>query len=113
MTVSLGELPSLCCIQFVCVCFPSNLRVFIEGKKLPSLVCLSWLEHHPVHQKVRASTPGQGTYLGFEFKPSQGTWRGTSQCFPLTSMLTAHPLSPSLKSINIFKIKEEINLEIY
>ena len=23
---------------------------------------LSWLEHHPVHQKVPGSIPGQGTY---------------------------------------------------
>ena len=25
---------------------------------------LSWLEHHPIHQKVAGSIPGQGTYLG-------------------------------------------------
>ena len=28
---------------------------------------LSWLEHHPIHQKVASFIPGQGTYLGFEF----------------------------------------------
>ena len=30
---------------------------------------LSWLEHHPTHQKVVGLIPSQGTYLGCRFDP--------------------------------------------
>ena len=33
---------------------------------------LSWLQHHPIHQKVTGSIPSQGTYLGCRFDPQ---WR--------------------------------------
>ena len=33
---------------------------------------LSWLEHHPRHQSVLSSVPGQGIYLGCRFDPQLG-----------------------------------------
>ena len=35
----------------------------------PSPVWLSWLEYHPIDQKVIDSIPSQGTYSGCWFKP--------------------------------------------
>ena len=56
---------------------------------------LCWLEHHPLHQNVVGSIPGQGTHLGFQFDPLLGRIReATNQCFSLSLLL-------SLKSINI------------
>ena len=65
-------------------------------KKLPRAwpVCLSWWEHHPIHQKVGGTIPGQGTHLGCEFNPQSGRYF-SHQCFSLS-------LPVSLKSINIF-----------
>ena len=59
---------------------------------------LSWLEHHPIHQKVVSSTPGEGRYLGCGFDPQEEyIWETTDQPFSLTSMfLSPTPLSPFL-----------------
>ena len=39
---------------------------------------LSWLEHHPLHQKVAGLIPGQGTYLGFGFNSQmRHIWEAT------------------------------------
>ena len=35
----------------------------------PFLVWLSWLEHGPIHQKIKGSIPHQSTYLGCGFNP--------------------------------------------
>ena len=61
---------------------------------------LSQLRHHPVHQKVVGSIPGQGTCLGCGFDPCWGKFRRQliGGCFSLTSMF----LSLSLKSIYIY-----------
>ena len=34
---------------------------------------LSWLEHCPIHQKVKGSFPSQGTYLCCGFNPQLGS----------------------------------------
>ena len=61
----------------------------------------SWLEHHPVQQKVMGSIPGQGTYLGSGFDPQVGyVWEATDHCFPLTLMVLSF-LPLSLKPINL------------
>ena len=59
---------------------------------------LSWLEHHPIHQKAAGSISGQVIYLGCGFSPGQGMYRRQ-----LTHVSLFFPLSPrpSLKSINI------------
>lgn len=52
----------------------------IDLRKLsPALVeRLSWLKHHPVHQKTASLILGQGTYLGCEFDPQAGhVWEAT------------------------------------
>ena len=59
---------------------------------------LSWLEHPSIHQKVVASIPSQGTYLGFRFTLV------SDQCFSFTSMFLPFlflylPLSQ--KSVNM------------
>ena len=70
---------------------------------------LSWLER-PIHQKVVGLIPGQGTNLGYGFKP--WLWyipEATSQCLSLSLFLSLSlptlslplSLSLSLKSINI------------
>ena len=56
---------------------------------------LSWLEHHPVHQKIAGSIPGQGTDLGCGLNPLSGCIQEAAKpCFSFSSFL--------YKSINIF-----------
>ena len=58
---------------------------------------LSWLEHHPVHQKVAGLIPEQGTFLdrGFDSR-SEHIQEATDRCFSLTSLALSLSLSPSL-----------------
>ena len=50
---------------------------------------LSWLENHPVHQKVVGSIPGQGTYLGCRLDPQSGCVpEETDWCFFLSLSLS-------------------------
>ena len=66
---------------------------------------LSWLEHHPIHQKFEGLVPGQGTYLGRGFDTRSGCmWEATGQCFSLTLMVFVSSLSLplSLKSIKTY-----------
>ena len=67
--------------------------------KLPFALAswLSWLEHHPVQQKVASSIASQGTYLSCGFDP----WLG---CVWEVTIDVSHidvSLSLSFKSINI------------
>ena len=69
---------------------------------------LGWLEHHPIHQKVAGSIPGQGTYLGCGFDLRSGrVWEATDRCFSITSTFLSLCLSLSfslplsLKSISM------------
>ena len=64
---------------------------------------LSWLEHHPIHQKAVGSIPSQGTYLVCRFHPWSGCiCEAANQCFSLASLSFSLPPSPflSVKSIN-------------
>ena len=64
---------------------------------------LSWLERHPINQKVVGLIPGQGTYLGCSSVPWSGhKQEATDQSFSLTSMFLSLclPLSPSLSKSN-------------
>ena len=78
--------------------------IFIKIVLLPWPVWLSWLECHPVHQKVASSITGQGTHLGCRFGTKLGrVWEAISWCFFLTMMflsLSFAPL-PSLIYINL------------
>ena len=75
----------------------------------PWPVWLSWLEHHPVHEKFGGLIPRQGTHLGCGFSPqSARVWEATYQCFflsflPFFLCLCFQP--PPLTKINkhIFK----------
>ena len=60
---------------------------------VPWLVWLSWLEHHPIHQKFAGSIPSQGVYLGCGF-----SW-GMRQPINVSVSLSLS-LSLSLISIN-------------
>ena len=60
---------------------------------------LSWLEHHPINQKVVGLIPGQGTYLGCTFVPQLGTWE--RQLSDVSLPLSLLPLPLSLKSISM------------
>ena len=59
---------------------------------------LSWLEHHPVHQKVTGLgvIPSQGTYLGCGFRPHQGAYRRQLINVSLSWMFFSLSLSLSL-----------------
>ena len=62
---------------------------------------LSWLEHHPVHQKVAGSIPGQGTYPGCGFDPLSGSLPEADPSSSLTSMFLSLPHLPfSLSKIS-------------
>ena len=64
---------------------------------------LSWLQHHPVHQKAAGSIPGQGTHLACGFNPWLGhLWEATDRCFSLISIFLF--LSPFLSKINLKNI---------
>ena len=52
---------------------PSELK---KKASFPWLVGLSWLEHHPINQKVTSSSPSQGTCLVAGSIPGQGTCQG-------------------------------------
>ena len=57
---------------------------------------LSWLECHPVHQRVAGLIPGQGTCLGCRLHPWLGCmWEATNRCFSLASMFPSLPLFPA------------------
>ena len=53
---------------------------------------LTWLEHHPEHQKVLGSIPSQGTYVGCVSDPWSGhVWEAISWFFSLTSKFLSLP----------------------
>ena len=63
---------------------------------------LSWLEHHPLHQKVGGSIPSRDIYLGCVLDLQSGCmWEATDECFFLTLMfLFLSPLPPARSKIN-------------
>ena len=64
---------------------------------MPWLVWVSWLEPHPIDQKVIGSIPHQGGYLGFRFNLCQGTYKkATNGCFSFTSLSLSLFLSISV-----------------
>lgn len=59
---------------------------------------LSWLEHHPLYQKVTGLIPSQSTNLGFGFDSQSGhAWEATDQSLFLSPPLSL-PLLFSLKN---------------
>ena len=72
-------------------------------------VWLSWLEHHPLDQRVVGSIPRQGTYPGCGFNPWLGrVWQGNQ-------ITVSHSdVSPSLslynEKISLGKDKNKINV---
>ena len=68
------------------------------------------MEHHPVHQKVVGSVPGQGTHRSCQFIAQSGP-EAADRCFSLISVSLSlsvclclflfSPLPLSLRSINI------------
>ena len=48
---------------------------------------LSWLEHHPMHQKIVSSIPGQGKYLGWKYIIK--SWFG-KDCSSFCLIITIH-----------------------
>ena len=58
---------------------------------------LSWLERHPIHQKVVGSIPHPGTYLGPGFASPSGRGREATECLcSLTLIILSCSLSLSL-----------------
>ena len=81
----------MCVCMCMCVCVLARL--------------LSWLECHPINQKVAGLIPGQGTYLGCAFSAMSGCmWEAVNRCFShidvslsLSLSLSPHlPLSPTI-----------------
>ena len=58
-------------------CITKNMALALAG-------WLSWLEHHPLHQKVAGSIPSQGTYLGGRFDPWLGHVREATNWWSLS-----------------------------
>ena len=66
----------------------SNIALYKKINCLALTRWISWLEHHPVHQKVVGSIPAQGTYLGWWYSPPLGyVQEATNQCLSLTPSL--------------------------
>ena len=64
-----------------------SLSLTIKSSPAP-VGLLSWLEHHPVHQRVAGLIPGQDTYLGCRFNPHSGCiLEATNWCFSLSLSL--------------------------
>lgn len=67
-------------------------------------VC-QWLERQPMHQRVTASIPRQGTYLGFRFDPRRGqgmcVQEAINQWISFTLIFLSHSASlpPSLSTL--------------
>lgn len=59
---------------------------------------LRWLEHHPVHQRVAASIPGQSSYLGFRLSRL-----GAYGKEPIDVSLSLTPSSPSKVNRHILR----------
>ena len=69
--------------------------------------CLHWSQHHPVHQRVAGSIPGQGTCLGCSFNPLSACIGG-NQLMSLSLALSLskqskHTLRWGLKKIFLIK----------
>ena len=65
----------------------------------PWLVWLSWLEYHPVNQKVTSSIPSQGTCLHCGFSPWSGGYkRQARSMFPTSTFLYLSLFLPALVS---------------
>ena len=47
----------------------SFVSLSLKTHDCPLPVWLSWVEHRPVHQKIRGLSPGQGTCLGCALNP--------------------------------------------
>ena len=80
----------------------------LKVKRQPWPVWLSWLEHHPVDQKVTGLIPSQGTYLGCRFDPQSGPTQEGNQ-----SMFLSHVaiyLSPFL-SLKAMKKCPRVRIE--
>ena len=71
-----------------CTLFSNYLIIsrLIKMNGIALSVWLSWLEHHPIHQRVLGLIPGQGTYGVFRPSPVQAHTRGN----PFMSMLLSH-----------------------
>ena len=65
---------------------------------------LSWLEHHPVHQNVIGSIPGQGTNLGCEFDPRLRRTQEAADLMSLSHIDVSFSPSISLPPISLKKI---------
>ena len=83
---------------------------------LPWPVWLSWLQCHPINQKVTGWIPHQGTHLGCRFGPELGRVQGaTDPCFSLTSVFLSLCLSfpPPLSKINerVSKINPQVRIK--
>ena len=74
--------------------------IFIKLKIVLSwLVWLSWLKHHPIHQKVVGLIPGQGSYKRQPIDVSH-----VSVSLSLSLSLISTPLLLSLKAMkNVFR----------
>ena len=66
---------------------------------------LSWLEHHPVDQKVAGSIPGQGMYPGCDFDPWSGHVREGSWLMFLSHINVSPSPSPSPSPPSFLSLK--------
>ena len=81
-------------------------RTFLDSSRKDIALAgwLSWLEHHPAHEKAAGLIIHQGTCLGCKFDPWLGCIQeATHWCFSLTLkfLSLSLPLPVPLKSINI------------
>ena len=70
----------------------------------PLPVCFSWLEYHPINQRVMGLTVCQGTYIGFNFSPQ--SWyiqEATKRCFSHIDVICSLSLLTFL-----FEIKKKL-----
>lgn len=89
----------ICCHSLLCLSCPCGYKMIELALKStqgsPWLVWLSWLGHHPLHQRAAGLIPSQGTHLGCGFHLWSGhVWQATNRCSPSHQCFFLFPFLP-------------------